>query len=533
MATLNDFSVVDFNTDALALYYNKLLGSIFRKEFSNAVTMTTDITLTDGDTPIQRLNCNGANRVVKMPVGANGNHPFMLINTTSSGGWILTVKSNDGADTLKTLDPGEQGYFVPDGNGEYIDLVQFDGSVYVTKDGLTDWDEQGSNPSTPAANKWKLFFKAGGMYFIDDAGTVVGPLDVRDYLAKNGLTEWDEQGSNPSTPAANKWKLYFKADGLYLIDDAGVVTGPLAIAGNGGIYPCYTRVSVDPTTPNPTTDYSAQTSFSVIPYGGGNTYSQWNGTAFVAQVFAALAFAMNAAHLSGILYDIYLWLDSGTVRVVTGPAWATSTSRGTGAGTAEIETLYGVDVNKVQMTVRNGASTYTMPARMGTLIGTICPSANGQFNWSKTDRGLTNHYNQLFTSIHTCPGYVNDDAQTTWSITTGNVYAQANGGSGSDVKFVLSRPQTINIVAQAALSVAAYALFGVGYDTTTSIEQVAWIFNAWHSVTCPSKATASIGRHTASLLVRASAAVTFIADNLRLGSTRDNEMTFLDGTILA
>jgi len=41
--------------------------------------------------------------------------------------------------------------------------------------------------------------------------------------------KFDEQGSNPATPAVADWKLFFKADGLYIIDDAGVVTGPFAV----------------------------------------------------------------------------------------------------------------------------------------------------------------------------------------------------------------------------------------------------------------------------------------------------------------
>jgi len=122
MTTLNDFSVADGNQYVLASYYNLLLGSILRKEFSNAVVMTTDLTLTDGDTAIQRLDCNGANRIVKVPPGANGNHPFFLINI-SAGNFTLTVKSNDGATTHQVLGQGEAAFMVPDGNGGYKDLT--------------------------------------------------------------------------------------------------------------------------------------------------------------------------------------------------------------------------------------------------------------------------------------------------------------------------------------------------------------------------------------------------------------------------
>lgn len=38
------------------------------------------------------------------------------------------------------------------------------------------FDEQGSDPSTPAAGFWRAYMKAGGLYVIDDGGTVVGPM---------------------------------------------------------------------------------------------------------------------------------------------------------------------------------------------------------------------------------------------------------------------------------------------------------------------------------------------------------------------
>jgi len=38
--------------------------------------------------------------------------------------------------------------------------------------------EQAENPSTPESGKWRIFFKSGGVYIVDDAGTVVGPLST-------------------------------------------------------------------------------------------------------------------------------------------------------------------------------------------------------------------------------------------------------------------------------------------------------------------------------------------------------------------
>lgn len=42
-----------------------------------------------------------------------------------------------------------------------------------------------------------------------------------------------QEGSAPSTPASTKWVSYFKTDGQYYKDDAGVETGPLGAASGG------------------------------------------------------------------------------------------------------------------------------------------------------------------------------------------------------------------------------------------------------------------------------------------------------------
>ena len=48
-----------------------------------------------------------------------------------------------------------------------------------------------------------------------------------------------EQGSDPTTPASGYGRLYVKADGVYFIDDAGTVTGPLGASGAIDAYTDY------------------------------------------------------------------------------------------------------------------------------------------------------------------------------------------------------------------------------------------------------------------------------------------------------
>lgn len=87
----------------------------------------------------------------------------------------------------------------------------------------------------------RLNFVGSIVTVTDSVGKTIVTFDVSSLLAKTGLTEWDEQGSDPATPAANTWKLYFKAGGLYLIDDTGTVLGPLG-TGSGGGAPVYNVV---------------------------------------------------------------------------------------------------------------------------------------------------------------------------------------------------------------------------------------------------------------------------------------------------
>lgn len=59
---------------------------------------------------------------------------------------------------------------------------------------------------------------------------------ISDALRDTGLAESlliAEQAANPATPASGYGRLYAKADGLYFIDDAGTVTGPFGTGGGG------------------------------------------------------------------------------------------------------------------------------------------------------------------------------------------------------------------------------------------------------------------------------------------------------------
>lgn len=147
-------------------------------------------------------------------------------------------------------------YHTPIPNGSAANADTFNGplgqmdealteALLVERDGHEIQEEGASLPQQPL-----LDFVGAGVTVTNEVGktkvTIPGGTtdhgalsgltddDHPQYLLASGLREWDEQASTPTTPSANKWKLFFKSDGLYLVDDAGIVTGPIA-ANLGGV----------------------------------------------------------------------------------------------------------------------------------------------------------------------------------------------------------------------------------------------------------------------------------------------------------
>jgi hypothetical protein len=72
---------------------------------------------------------------------------------------------------------------------------------------------------------------------VDDAigigvsGTPIAKLDVGGDVHASHF--YFDEIADPATPTTEKWRLYFKTDGLYHKDDAGNVVGPLSTGGGG------------------------------------------------------------------------------------------------------------------------------------------------------------------------------------------------------------------------------------------------------------------------------------------------------------
>lgn len=104
--------------------------------------------------------------------------------------------------------------------------------------------QQGSDPTTPAASRWQLYFKSGGLYARKSDGTVVGPFGIGGGVASDPI--WDTAGDLAvGTGADTAAKLAIGTPYQQLRVNAGAtaleyVTGGLirlgrGVAGVGGV----------------------------------------------------------------------------------------------------------------------------------------------------------------------------------------------------------------------------------------------------------------------------------------------------------
>lgn len=144
-------------TDNLALYHNEfktaidhLMSAAAYAAYVNAQSMTGNVTLVDGDFPIQSFSPTAA-RNLTLPAVASTNHAFYVINR--SGTYAITVK-NAGGTTIVTVSAGGSAILLSDGsNGWYS--VSGSGSSsggelanHLDNPGFDRWERSTSTPTT-------------------------------------------------------------------------------------------------------------------------------------------------------------------------------------------------------------------------------------------------------------------------------------------------------------------------------------------------------------------------------------------------
>lgn len=81
---------------------------------ANTETLSADKTLTDSDETIQRFDCGGATRRVKLPAEGSDNPLFVIINSSNNVPETLIIQ-NDAGFVLSRIPPGKADWFISDG----------------------------------------------------------------------------------------------------------------------------------------------------------------------------------------------------------------------------------------------------------------------------------------------------------------------------------------------------------------------------------------------------------------------------------
>lgn len=267
----------------------------------------------------------------------------------------------------------------------------------------------------------------------------------------------------------------------YVCTTAGVAAVAVWSALTGPVTPPqgYLTASSSSSSPVLTADSIGATSIYYTPYLGVFVPIS-NGTTFVPIQFTQLQLDLSASQAASGIYDAILFLDGTTLRIGFGPSWAAGTggsvtpgscARGTGAGGAAIQRVNGIWLNTAAMTVNNGASTYSVGALRGTVVGSVfIDTTQGQVTCHRSygqsrKFGVWNFYNRLPITLKA------GDPTGSWNY-AGTAYRKSDDSVANSLSVLCGLPEE-QVIAQFKQNIQfpneGGAFIGVGWNSTTAL----------------------------------------------------------------
>lgn len=306
-----------------------------------------------------------------------------------------------------------------------------------------------------------------------------GVSSIREGGKDTIFQDWTNLATSPppTTPANFEFLIRSVADGS-LTRVSGDAVFPTS--GSSPRNTAQGRATLSATQTITAADIASGATVYYLP-AGGQLIPVWNGSAMAwLTIGAGLTLPLDpdtghtGFHAANFTFDLFVILDNGTVRLVTGPTWAVGAvaspditkERATGLGSTELTVLDGVIVNKNQFTVRKGTAagdTVLIQPYFATYVGSFKATANGRATDTRRQRLLYNAYNQAPRSLYRVEGAGAWD----WSL---SVYRQMNANTSNQVEVLFGLDGGLVDISMKAYclnstSTAQNAIFGIGVNS--------------------------------------------------------------------
>ena len=172
-------------------------------------------------------------------------------------------------------------------------------------------------------------------------------------------------------------------------------------------------------------------------------------------------------------FDMFVYNDSGTLRLVSGPAWTNGNTR-----SVALERINGIWMNAASITARFGTGagdTVTVARDRGTYVGTFATtSVAGKTTWKLGGAGAGGNVGMLYlwSAYHRVPIVLQvRDNTNSWTYGTSTTWRPLNNNPNNSIEFVRGLDEDYvraELNYQCLASATGYAALGVGLDSTSS-----------------------------------------------------------------
>jgi hypothetical protein len=166
-------------------------------------------------------------------------------------------------------------------------------------------------------------------------------------------------------------------------------------------------------------------------------------------------------------------------------------------------------------------------------IGYVRTDGSTHFVDSDTQRFVVNYYNRRLARLFSCPGYVNDNLQTSYT-TASTTWVAANGGTGAKLEYIANGEDAIDVCCSGfSIGVGTNVGVAVEEDSANNIPMEAETNTGVVSFTGQYTRTPAEGYRYEQLMIKTtSGTATYGADNTRQGASADPALTYITASVM-